>query len=477
MNSVGKKVVPIIVGKKGKGSGSGDGGGAAPPDSDEWKAKLTRNRDHHVEGTLHNIITILENDERLKGLFWLNDFSNQLILAREAPWHGSNRSEFMDVDASELAAWLQHPDRYHMKCSDDVVLKAVIATARRYRRDPVREYLESLEWDGTPRVERMLAEIFGTDDNHYARQTSLCFMVGAVARILWSDPKNPTLGAKVDFMLVLEGNQGKKKSTSVSKLFGEQWYVETIEPPTGKDFYLIIQGAWCIEIGEMDAFSKADIKTVKMCITRRSDKFRPPYDRLPSTFRRCCVLVGTTNDSHYLRDASGARRFLPIRVHRAADVVKLLEIRDQLWAESVHLFRQGFQYWVLPDEAAAEQEDRFQEDPWQEPIERFLAGDFGENGKHRPARLDSMHIGPLAETSTPEILEFALKIEIGKHGTVENMRVANIMKHIGSAPLPDGGQPPDRWEQVRRRVDGKPRRLWVRVSAEKGGEVADAKAF
>src|SRR5690606_21726261 len=131
----------------------------------------------------------------------------------------------------------QHPDRYGMKCSDSTVHVAVIAVARRHRRHPIREDLEGLEWDGTPRVESMLIDSFGADDTRYSRQAALCFMVGAVARILWVDPKNPALGAKVDFMLVLEGPEGKRKSTVLMELFGSRWFVETMEAPTSKDFY------------------------------------------------------------------------------------------------------------------------------------------------------------------------------------------------------------------------------------------------
>src|SRR5690606_26465739 len=134
--------------------------------------------------------------------------------------------------------------------------------------------------------------MFGATDSRYVRQASLCFMVGAVARVLWVDPKNPSLGAKVDFMLVLEGAQGKGKSTSLSELFSPPWFVETSESPTGKDFYQVIQGVWGVEMGEMDSCGKADVTAVKVAITRRTDKFRAPYERMPSSYRRECIFVG-----------------------------------------------------------------------------------------------------------------------------------------------------------------------------------------
>src|SRR5690606_33308139 len=115
--------------------------------------------------------------------------------------------------------------------------------------------------------------LFGAADKLYNLQAARDFMVSAVSRILWVDPKQPHVGSKVDFMLVLEGLQGKKKTTALQALFGANWYVETLESPAGKDFYQVIQGCWGVEIAEMDSFTKADVTAVKGAITRLTDKY------------------------------------------------------------------------------------------------------------------------------------------------------------------------------------------------------------
>jgi len=299
-----REITVIDGGKKGGRKG---GGGGAPVDS-SWKEKLTLSREGYPEGTLHNLILILERDEKLAGLFWLNEFSNQVLLTRDGPWPGGSRDEFTDADSCELAAWLQHPDHYWCKCKDDTVLKAVTTIARRYRRHPVREYLTGLAWDGVPRVEAMLVDLFGAPDTPYSRRAAQCFMVGAVARILWVDHKQPFVGAQVDFMLVLEGEQGKRKSSAARALFGSNWFTETNESPTGKDFYQVIQGCWGVEIGEMDSFGKADVTAVKTAITRRVDKFRAPYERVPRTL--------PYRDVHLHRHHQRTR--IPARPHSAA---------------------------------------------------------------------------------------------------------------------------------------------------------------
>ena len=449
------------------GGGSGKGGSRSPPgggatDTDAWREKLVLNRDRRIEPTLHNTQLILEHDELFAGAFWLDESSNQIILERPMPWRGGQVEEFTDVDGCELAAWLQHPDHYGMSVSSDTALRAVIMIARRYRQHAIREYLRGLEWDGTPRVERMFVELFGAEDRLYTLQAARSFMVSAVSRILWVDPKRPFVGSKVDFMLVLEGRQGKKKTSVLEELFGAKWYVETLESPSGKDFYQVIQGCWGVEIAEMDSFTKSDVTAVKGAITRRVDKFRAPYERMPRSYRRECVFVGTTNEQEYLRDHTGGRRFLPVRVldDASMDVAAVTAARDQLWAEAVHLFDSGVEWWRLPDDIEEEQEARFTEDSWEGRTARWLAG--VAPGEHAyPLGL----VGRYRQwVTTDEVLVHAIGVDAARHGRPEQMRVAHIMKRLG-------------WRHERIRTDdGRRERRWLSASsaAPSGSDPAPA---
>ena len=453
MTLAARKSMTVIDG--GKGSGPPDGGA---PDPNAWVQQLTRNRDGNVEGTLHNLLLILDNDERLAGLWWLNESSNQVVLSRDPPWKGGNRDEFTDADSCELAAWLQAPETYWVKCGDETVLKAVIAVARRHRRHPIREYLTGLKWDGKPRVERMLVDLFGAPDNAYSHGAARCFMVGAIARVLWFDAKQPFVGAQVDFMLVLEGEQGKRKSSALRALFGSNWFVETSESPSGKDFYQVIQGCWGVEIGEMDSFSKADVTSVKTAITRRVDKFRAPYERVPRSYRRECVFAGTTNEHQYLRDPTGGRRFLPVRTDGEVLIDEISRQRDQLWAEAVHLFDEGPPWWDLPADAADEQAARYVGDSWEDRVERWVDGRAAE--ERYPTRL-KFSPGKPEWVTTDEILCHAIGMDAAKHGRTEQMRVANIMRSLG-------------FEHHRERwPDGGRERRWFRASVDVKTWIAD----
>jgi len=438
-------------GSGGRGGGSSGGGHRAPG---EWSNNLTRTQTGKPESTTHNALLVLEHDDALAGLFSLDEFNNIVRLTRAPVWAGGERDEFTDQDGTELAGWLGSPTRYTLSVKRDLVMDCVEAMARRSKVHPVREYLTGLVWDGKPRIDDMFPRLFSAETTDYTLQAARCFMVSAVARILWTDPKVRHNGAQVDFMLVLEGEQGRGKTSAVRELFGAEWYAEANESPSNKDFYQALRGRWCVEIGEMESFSKADVTKVKQAITSRFDTYRPSYGRVTRSFRRECVFVGTTNETEYLRDPTGGRRFLPVKVDKV-DIPRIREERDQLWAEAVTLFRMGYAWWTLPDEAVKHQDERFVEDSWQEPIQRWLAGE-ADSGTYKPGTAQAVDGVPVPYTTTTELLSRALHIDLGKHGRPEQMRVAAIMKRLG-------------WRHDRSTVDGGRARRW---GPEKGSSHA-----
>jgi putative DNA primase/helicase len=157
-------------------------------------------------------------------------------------------------------------------------------------------------------------------------------MVGAVARVFQP-------GCRVDHMLILEGEQGLKKSTTIEILGGE-WYTDARLNFADKDSLLIVQGRWIIEMAELEGMNKADTSETKKFLTQHVDLFRPPYGRKLVKYPRRCVFAGTVNLDAYLKDDSGNRRFWPVRV-TAIDADALRRDVDQLWAEAVALYKAG----------------------------------------------------------------------------------------------------------------------------------------
>ena len=262
-----------------------------------------------------------------------------------------------------------HKDRFKAKKGD--VADEMLAEARRQTYDPLTSYLQGLKWDGTARIEKLLCRYAGADDSNYTRMISRKFMIGAVARALQP-------GCKLDTMLVFEGEQGAGKSTFFRYLFGDRFFVDHLPDFSSKDSFMQLQGAWCVEVAELQALSKADVGDVKQFLSRLVDKFRPPFGKLTVSIPRRVVLVGTVNPIEgegYLKDPTGARRFWPA-LTRFIQLDAVLRDRDQLWAEAVDAFRNS-ERWHLADpdsiaDALAEQEARREVDPWEEPLQRYV---------------------------------------------------------------------------------------------------------
>lgn len=410
--------------------------------ADAWRNDLVRGRDGGWRADRWNISLIIERHAQWAGAFRYNEFSNCIDVVRPVPWRRSPNAPFDERDAMELACWLGDPRNFEMNADDGLVFRVVDQVSRRSPYNPLVDYLRSVTWDGTPRVDRVLPDFFGSEDTPYTRRVGQMLLVSAVARAM--EP-----GCKVDTMVVFEGSQGTGKTSAMRALFGERFYAASNGTPSDKDFYICLQGTWCFEIEEMQSFSKADTNTVKRAVSSQVDKFREPYARGSKSFPRRCIFTGTTNEDQYLRDPTGARRFLPVRAP-SVNVPALRQARDQLWAEAVVMFDRGHNYWTLPESAADEQEARYEADSWEDIIRHWLQRVELTSTEGWPTRLgpgdhplptrewldvvelpDGGFAYQLRWCSSSEVLSHALKIELGRHGRPEQMRVAACMKRLG----------------------------------------------
>lgn len=309
-----------------------------------------------------NALTLLQRKAWAGVLRW-NEFTSAIEIHRAPPYNPdldvSKPVPWSDADDVRAAEWMQ---RQGLNIKPHTVAEVVPVVAHRNAYHPVKDYLDGLTWDGVPRLDTWLVDYLDAPDNKYVRAVGSKWAVSAVARIY-----RP--GCKVDTALIIEGLQGARKSFAFRALGGE-WFSDQMGEIGTKDTLMQMQGAWIIEIAELDAMSKSEVNAIKRFLTAQVDRFRPPYGRRVTDFPRQSVFAGSTNESEYLRDPTGGRRFWPVPALRA-DPEGLAEARDQLWAEAVHRFRQGEQWWLTDAEealASAEQKARQVSDPWEEKV-------------------------------------------------------------------------------------------------------------
>lgn len=307
--------------------------------------------------SLANIEAILRGDQRYTGSFFRYDeFSGKLFYGPDLA------ADHIDTDIN-----IDIERRYGFSSKTTLVQEAILKVAKQNGFHPVREYLDTLAWDGTSRLASLLSAGFGAvGDSAFLADAGTKFAIGAVARIY--DP-----GCQMDNMLVLTGHQGVGKSTGLRTL-SNGWFADSPLPLGDKDSYLQLGGRWFYEISELDSFRKAENTRIKAFISSRFDSFRPPFGRHVVERPRQTILVGTTNEDQFLNDPTGSRRFVPIRVTKV-NLAWLSQFREQVWAEAVVRYRASEPWWYEGDSAARlarESRPYQQEDPWEQPVLDFL---------------------------------------------------------------------------------------------------------
>lgn len=349
---------------------------------------------------LDNVLRVLEGFKPLKNLVWYDEFHRKIF----TNGYNGDRSvrEWTDIDDITMSAMFQRTLGLQ-RVSGTLIHEAVATFAHKNKRNEPKDWMETLKWDDLPRVETFFIDYFGTPDTPYHRAVSKNFWVAMVARIY-----KP--GCKADNMVIIEGEQGKFKSTALSVIGGE-WFTEANESVMSKDFYMTLQGKLIIEIAELDAFSRGETTTIKRVVSQYKDRFRPPYGRLAQDFPRQCIFVGTTNDEEYLRDHTGGRRFWPIRI-TTIDINQLKKDREQLFAEAIQLFKNGATWHEVPDkETRAQQEHRRSSDEWEEIVGQFLLGK--------------------SQTTVAEVAKDGLGIEAARLGNLEQRRIGRVLHILG----------------------------------------------
>ncbi len=332
-----------------------------------WKSRLLRGKRGGILGVVANVIIALRHAPEWQGVLRFNESSMATLAVMVPPFGTHKPRPFPWADEHDVlaAAWMQHQG---IPVSREIVAQAVHAIANEHSFHPIRDYLDSLKWDGTNRIDDWLSLYMGVDTSEFVRAVGPKFLIGAVARVYRPGCKNDTCP-------IFEGPQGAQKSTALRCLASDDFFSDDIAELGSKDSVMQTRGVWIIELSELDAMSSSEKSRVKAFMSRQVDRIRPPYGRRVIEAPRECVFAGTVNKDTYLRDETGARRFWPLK----CGTIRILDLqreRDQLWAEARQRFQRGDTWWLdskpLIESAAEAAGERYEGDPWDERIEEWL---------------------------------------------------------------------------------------------------------
>lgn len=303
----------------------------------------------NIVASINNFLTIIKKDPKLKGIGGLNEFNGLFeVLNNKLPWQRTESNAWSDSDAAALRHYIEKI--YHVEGRQKIEDALAIAfTEKAFH--PVRDYLDTLEWDEEERLDTLLVDYLGADDTDYIREVTRKTLTAAVARIY-----NP--GVKFDQMLTMIGPQGMGKSTLFNILAGE-WFSDSLTAVSGKEAYEALDGVWIMEIPELGAMKKADREQIKMYLSKRVDTYRKAYARYTTVSKRQCIFIGTTNDQEPLEDTTGNRRFWLVECNAEKATKSMWDDLDreeinQIWAEAKYRFEKGENIMLLSSEARRE---------------------------------------------------------------------------------------------------------------------------
>jgi predicted P-loop ATPase len=356
----------------------------------KWAAKVYDNAKQKRDGTLKKLVAFFEDTAPWPGMIRLNRFTDAIMVAEPFPPKpgqaapttavlGNGLRPLNDpIDVLKTLMVVQDLPGFG-QVGKNLIRDAFAVVAELHAYHPVTDWLSSLHWDGQGRINRLFLDYFPgelpaeTGDQRdeivaYYEKTAECFIVGAVARIF--EP-----GCKLDTLPVLVGLQGSLKSQGLRGLVPDTaWFTDDLSTALiDRDTKESLVGKWLVELAEFPHVRR-EVERVKAFFSRQIDRFRKAYDRANRDWPRQCAFIASTNELEFI-DVSGNRRFWPIPLRGRVRVEQIACDRDQLWAETMHLYRQGYQWWLSPSLeaiAAGMQRDFLEDDVWDDEIADWI---------------------------------------------------------------------------------------------------------
>lgn len=393
-----------------------------PDDLDNYRTHFVTDEDGKILPRVDkNYFWMLRGHPAMRGIYALNMVEHRPFLMARPPWDRGDGKwtarPLSEWDVGETLMWLQTEGLRPKKQEARDAIK-LVASYTKY--NPVHDYLARLRWDGCPRLQGgrwegdtvppLSTEYLGSPPEDIFGTFVTKWHVAAVARTF-----RP--GCKVDTMVIFESPQGKFKSSYLRKMAtidGHEYFADSLGDITNAGSVMLLQGTWIVEVAELSGFDRKDVQHIKAWLSRTTDRYVPKYEGEPREVPRNYIVAGTHNPSGhgYLKDPTGARRFWPVPI-TSVDLVRVERDRDQIWAEAVHLYKGGMEWWLTADEECQADEltgERRVTEAWAGKIDEGLKG---------------------MQTVTMDSVITYLQIPIGQQSDLTVKRIAEHLKSVG----------------------------------------------
>ena len=304
---------------------------------DDVRESLSTTEKGQPANTIGNCRTVFCQDPLLRGAIRLNLLTDRVDIVRDLGWR-RNTSALTDTDVKYLLLYFEQ--KYGLT-SEKKLMAALSIVANENCYHPIQDVLNSLVWDGKPRIRSCLHHFLGADESNYVEEMLKHFLLGAIRRVF-----HP--GSKYEELLCLVGGQGAGKSTFFRFLaIQDEWFSDDLKKLDDDKVFAKLQGHWIIEMSEMLATSNAkSIEEIRSFISRQKETYRTPYETQPKDRLRQCVFGGSSNTLDFLPlDRAGNRRFLPVMIYPEKAEVHILEDEAasrkyllQVWAEAMTIY-------------------------------------------------------------------------------------------------------------------------------------------
>lgn len=382
---------------------------------------IPRNKSGDIEALAMYLVPMLHEGVAIGRWLAYDAFTDELMWARnDRPLEGARWKRLTDADVTFIR--MQMEQRGMKKIGSQLLRDSLYAAGKLRAMDSAKEWLSRQHWDGVPRIEMFAVDCWGWADTPYAR---------AVGRYVWTAMAGRVMepGVQADMAPILVGLQGARKTSAIKAMSPHaDMYTEIKLDAKDDDQSRSLRGKLVGEIEELRGLNSRAIEEIKAFVSRRREAWVPKFKEFENHFDRRCILIGTTNETEFLADPTGERRWLPGLCHKL-NYDLIVETRDQLWAEGAQTFMMDGVAWQDAERLAEKEHPRYKiGDSWERTIKRFL-DDTDELSGH-----------PLKKgfVTTEEVMSSALFIQPQHQNRSHEVRVQKALKMLGLKRQEDG---------------------------------------